>query len=704
MRPFTPLLLPLATLTAFAAFPPLRAQQTPLPGPTYDERDIQVVRRGDKPPSSLGAKLAVVVGVNRYAKLSPLTYPEKDAKDLTTALTGLGFSVRTLTLDSQEPPFHAESILSVIAEVCRDADPTDTVLIALSGHGFSESGGKDGYFCAHYTDPQKLSATGLSLDEVRRRLVASPAKQRMLIVDACRNVPGEKGASKRLEISEAFRAEGLGVLFSTAPGMVSQEPADGAVLMDALGRRIENGVFTHYLLRGLEGEADSNGDGWLTFRELAYHTWREVKGKTQNKQKPYLDWVGEAGGDFLLRQVPVRAVAVANAPEEAPPVVPAAAPVSADAQPAPLDVTAGVYAPRTGPERDRNPWRRNIDAGLQWLKNHQDDDGKWDCDCFDKHDDPSSDVRDGLGNATKDVGVTSLALLAFLGDGSTIRSGPYAPVIKKGVSWLRKQQDSATGLFGQAASHDFIYDHAIATYAMCEASGLSGYLSLRDVAQGGINYLESHRNPYSVWRYQPRDNDNDTSVTGWCIMAYESGEFFKLAVKEEALKLCAQWLDQVSDPSGLHGYTKQGELSARKGSEHAAEYPVDKGAAMTAVGLFCRFLLNQDPKETPVMTAAADLILSKPPIWDESAGTIDHYYWYHATHALFQMGGTHWTTWQKALEGAVVDNQRLDKAQKNLYGSWDPKCAWGEDGGRVYSTAILVLTLEAPHRFARFRP
>jgi sulfatase modifying factor 1 len=331
MRPLAPLLLPLAALTALTAFAPLRAQQTPLPGPTFDERDIQVVRRGDKPPSSLGAKLAVVVGVNRYAKLSPLAYPEKDAKDLTTALQGLGFAVRTLTLDGQEPPFHAESILSVIAEVCRDADPTDTVLIALSGHGFSESGGKEGYFCAHYTDPEKLTATGLSLDEVRRRLCASPAKQRMLIVDACRNVPGERGASKRLEISEAFRAEGLGVLFSTAPGTVSQEPADGAVLVDARGRRIENGVFTHYLLRGLEGEADSNGDGWLTFRELAYHTWREVKGKTQNKQKPYLDWVGEAGGDFLLRQVPVRAVA--GGPEVAPPVVAVPEPAAAGPKP-----------------------------------------------------------------------------------------------------------------------------------------------------------------------------------------------------------------------------------------------------------------------------------------------------------------------------------------------------------------------------------
>lgn len=101
------------------------------------------------------------------------------------------------------------------------------------------------------------------------------------------------------------------------------------------------------------------------------------------------------------------------------------------------------------------------------------------------------------------------------------------------------------------------------------------------------------------------------------------------------------------------------------------------------------------------MKAAADRLLACPPIWDEKAGTIDHYYWYYATYALFQMGGKHWNEWQKKLETAVVKHQHLDPEQKNLYGSWDPVDAWGDDGGRVYSTAILGLTLEALHRYTR---
>ena len=111
-----------------------------------------------------------------------------------------------------------------------------------------------------------------------------------------------------------------------------------------------------------------------------------------------------------------------------------------------------------------------------------------------------------------------------------------------------------------------------------------------------------------------------------------------------------------------------------------------------------RFFLGQDPAETPVMMRAADTLLSRPPVWDEASGDIDHYYWYYATYALYQMGRRHWREWRKHLSPAVVQTQRSDG---NYDGSWDPAGAWGEDGGRVYSTAILVLTLEAYYRYTR---
>src|SRR5690606_9872257 len=59
---------------------------------------------------------------------------------------------------------------------------------------------------------------------------------------------------------------------------------------------------------------------------------------------------------------------------------------------------------------------RAIEDALKWLKDHQDEDGKWDTDEFMKHD-VNGAPCDGPGNPVHDVGITGLALLAFLGDG-----------------------------------------------------------------------------------------------------------------------------------------------------------------------------------------------------------------------------------------------------------------------------------------------
>jgi hypothetical protein len=339
----------------------------------------------------------------------------------------------------------------------------------------------------------------------------------------------------------------------------------------------------------------------------------------------------------------------------------------------------------------------SIESALQWLQTHQDDDGKWDCDNFMKHDDPLlGAINDGPGNAVHDVGVTGLALLAFLGGGSTMRGGLYKDSIKKGVKWLREQQQE-NGLFGTNVSHDFIYNHAIATFAMSEAYGLSNAQLLKATAQKGIDYLESHRNPYAVWRYQPRDNDNDTSVTSWAVCAYCSADSYGLTVNREAMKLASVWFDQVTGDDGRAGYSKQGEPSSRKPGDHSERFPVGGGEAMTAAATMSRFFLGQDPQTKPIMKASADVLASKPPSWEK--GNIDAVYWYFGTYAMVQMGGAHWRAWERSL-GALVENQRKDG---NLVGSWDPVGVWDEDGGRVFVTALYAMALQAGKRVAKIR-
>ncbi len=339
-----------------------------------------------------------------------------------------------------------------------------------------------------------------------------------------------------------------------------------------------------------------------------------------------------------------------------------------------------------------------IDRGLEWLREHQDPDGRWDADEFMKHD-ASGVACDGAGNSMQDLGVTGLALLAYLGDGNHLYAGPYQEQVKRGIRWLRTQQDRDSGLLGSGNSADFIYGHAIASYALVEAYGLSGSKLLRKPAQRAIDYLESHRNRYGAWRYQPQSGDSDSSITGWCLLAYKSAKDFGLEVNEEALSYGLAWLDSVTDQgSARSGYLSRGGASSRRDGLHAELYPREKGECMTAVALMCGYFLGEDPQQKPIMQRQADLIASKPPVWNEVDGSIDHYYWYYGSYALFQAGKQHWKNWSRSLTKAVIETQRKDQ---NFAGSWDPVGVWGQDGGRVYSTAILLLTLEAYYRFPK---
>ena len=265
---------------------------------------------------------------------------------------------------------------------------------------------------------------------------------------------------------------------------------------------------------------------------------------------------------------------------------------------------------------------------------------------------------------------------------------------------LRSQQQEDTGLIGTDASHHFIYDHVIATLAMCEAYGLSNYRSLKPTAQRAINYLQAHRNPYGCWRYQRQAGDNDMSVTGWAVLACVSAREFGLLIDQKALGYADSYIDEMTDANGRIGYIDKGGLSSRHRGATEIDFPADRTECMTAVGLLCKCFLGHDPKKSPMMDQQAKVLMRKPPQWsrDTKGSWADHYYWYYGTYAMYQVGGPAWNQWSKAINDAVVKKQRADGNPK---GSWDPEDAWGADGGRVYSTAILALTLEASYRYAR---
>jgi hypothetical protein len=345
-----------------------------------------------------------------------------------------------------------------------------------------------------------------------------------------------------------------------------------------------------------------------------------------------------------------------------------------------------------------------VELGLKWLADHQDveEDGRWDCDDFMKHD-PADDRCDGPGGALYDVGVTGLSILAFLGAGYTdrgsARENKYAKNVRQGLRFLMTSQDDE-GCFGSRSSQHFMYNTAIATLAMSEAYWMTRNPRYKKPAQEGLNFIARARNPYLAWRYEPRGGENDSSVTGWMVMALKSGKFGGLDIDPDAFEGARQWIEKMTDPEfGQCGYNQPGGESARP-EGLADKYPAEKSQSMTAVGMLTRIFLGEDPRTSRMVGLGADLCVERLPTWNPDDGSIDMYYWYYGTLAMFQVGGPRWTKWNKAMVGSIVKSQRRMNAGSRA-GSWDPIGPWGGDGGRVYSTACLVMCLEVYYRYDR---
>ncbi|MFT4710604.1 MAG: hypothetical protein ACI9D0_000537 [Bacteroidia bacterium] len=335
-----------------------------------------------------------------------------------------------------------------------------------------------------------------------------------------------------------------------------------------------------------------------------------------------------------------------------------------------------------------------IKDALDWLSAHQNEDGHWDADRFgDECAKASKTTCANPGSVQHDVAATGLSLLAFLSAGQSEYSGDYRDQVSAALRWLRHQQDPQTGLIGERVSHDFLYGHAIATYALCEANNVvRGNPLIKRASNLGIRYIANARNPYGAWRYDvPPIGDNDTSVTGWMMLALKSAERGRLPVDQDAFKGALSWIDEVTDEqTGRVGYNEVGSTSARIVglNEH---FPPESGEAMTAIGLSIRMSLGQmEPEQYPLIAKGGELILRSLPTWEQQEFTSDMYYWYHATRAMNELGGTYAEKWNAAMLQATTQGQQTSGHAK---GSWDPVGAWGSSGGRVYSTALMTMCL-----------
>lgn len=315
-----------------------------------------------------------------------------------------------------------------------------------------------------------------------------------------------------------------------------------------------------------------------------------------------------------------------------------------------------------------------VEAGLEWLARHQDPYGSWSFDhqpgaCQGRCSNPGS-----LADAR--LGATGLALLPFLGDGQTHLDGKYKAQIKLGLSYLLSHMQDG----GMCEPGGQMYSHGIAAIALGEAYGMTHDRDLYYPAQAAIAYIVAAQDPVGGgWRYQPRQ-PGDTSVLGWQIMALKSGDMGYLLVPPDVAAGAMHFLDGVQTEGGAaYGYTEPGA-----------------GQATTAVGLLCRMHLGWDREYTPLRRGVELLSTWGPAVGD---GAVNMYYNYYGTQVLHHYGGKPWEDWNAVLRDYLIDAQCHAGHEA---GSWP--FSGGSDhgfasGGRLYATAMSLMTLEVYYRY-----
>ena len=352
------------------------------------------------------------------------------------------------------------------------------------------------------------------------------------------------------------------------------------------------------------------------------------------------------------------------------------------------------------------PPAAGIEAGLVWLATHQSPSGAWEAEGFGNWCDGAASTKPaalGAGRRTFDVGVTGLALLAFVGAGHTAASKDargFGRAVAAGTSLLRSVQD-AEGCIGARETAHYIYNHGFATQALMEEFAAHPTPEGRIVVQRALDFLFAARNPNAGWRYGVRPGDNDMSVTTMSLLPIARARMVNEAdiragrpptfiVRADAFEGEAYMRRMVDEDTGRAGYMTRGTGPART-ADLLKSFPGERSESMTALSVVLSRLVGKDSKDLGLQRSAA-VCYAIPVKW-EVGGWIDLYYWHAGALGLFGVGRG-WAKWSQDLQRTLLSAQRRDGDACAYRGSWDALDPWGQDGGRVYTTAMAVLCLQ----------
>lgn len=247
----------------------------------------------------MSAKYALIIANTEYSDphLAQLSAPGKDAEEFARVLEdkeiGAFNDVKVLLNHTDS------SVREAIDEFFDQKKTDDLLLLYFSGHGIRDEMGAL-YLAVKNTSRARIRSTAIKSDFVRETMDQSRSKRVVLILDCCNSGAFAQGTKAitggSIGTASAFEGTGYGRIVLTASDS-TQFAWEGD---QVIGGETKNSLFTHFLVQGLDGEADRDGDGRITVDELYDFAYEQIVLRTP-KQTPG-KWSYKQQGEIVLRQ------------------------------------------------------------------------------------------------------------------------------------------------------------------------------------------------------------------------------------------------------------------------------------------------------------------------------------------------------------------------------------------------------------------
>ena len=290
-----------------------------------------------------------------------------------------------------------------------------------------------------------------------------------------------------------------------------------------------------------------------------------------------------------------------------------------------------------------------IHRGLEWLARRQEKDGSFGADSqYGRH-----------------VGITALACLGFMSEGSVPGRGRYAKNIEAGLNFILNSASEQSGLVAAETSYGPMYGHGFATLFLGEVYGMSPRADLREKLQKAVALIVRTQNDQGGWRYHPVKADADLSVTICQIMALRSARNAGIAVPKATIDRAIKYVQDSQNPDGGFRYMldSAGSMFARSAAGVAALY---------YAGIY---------QDDSIRNGLAYLTKYTPGKTQEQT----HYFYghYYAAQAMYLAGGDYWKKWWPAIRDELIEKQTEEGY-------------WHGQAGSEYGTGMALIILQIP--------